>query len=69
VIPYNDQTISSNEDSDIVGGEGIAAEEYDTNDDEDDHEFNLEESDDENDVEGDFEEPGNGEPSCGDKCK
>ena len=68
-IPYNDQAISSIEDSDSVGGEGIAAEEDDTNEGADDHEFDLEELDGEKDVDGDFEEPGIGEPSCGRKCK
>ena len=68
-IPYNDQAISSNEDSDSVGEEGIAAEEDDTSEGADDHEFDLEESDGEKDVDGDFEEAGNGEPSCGDKRK
>lgn len=57
--------ISSNEDSDSVGGEGIAAEEDDTNEDADGNEFNTEESDCAEDVDVYFEETGNGESSCG----
>lgn len=61
--------MSSNEDSGNVGEESIAAKENHTKEDADDHEFDHEESDGVENVEGDFEEAGNGEPSCSDKCK